>query len=152
LGAQTFQIIDLKKHADDRGWLGVVQNDLIPFKIQRIFFIRDIPPGMTRGGHAHLTCHELIICLDGGFQASVDDGSAVHNMRFHLPDKALYLPPMHWVTLNDFEPGSIVMVMASHLYNPADKLDDYNEFKKAKSALPQNLTDPRPGDLPHETK
>jgi dTDP-4-dehydrorhamnose 3,5-epimerase-like enzyme len=135
-GENNFRILEITKFRDSRGELSVVQNDQIPFEIQRTFFITDIPNGMSRGGHANRNCHELIICLQGGVSAQIDNGEQKYEVSLSLSNKALYLPPLHWVTLKDIRPNTIILVLASHKYDPFDKIFSYENFKKQKS-LPE---------------
>ena len=47
-------IINLPKILDERGNLSFFQNEQhIPFTIQRVYWIYDVPGGEKRGGHAY---------------------------------------------------------------------------------------------------
>ena len=49
-------LINFPKISDDRGNLTFIQNpDHVPFEIQRVYWIYDVPSGQTRGGHAFNT-------------------------------------------------------------------------------------------------
>ena len=68
-------IIPLPKNGDRRGNLSVVEHFRhIPFKIERAFWIYDVPGGETRGGHAYRETEELIVALSGSFDVIIDDG------------------------------------------------------------------------------
>ena len=133
-----FKMLGLNEFTDQRGWLGVIQKDQIPFKIERVFFIRDVPEDSIRGGHAHLQCHELIICLNGKVEAYVDDGFRKEKFELEVPYQALYLSPMTWVTLKNFKKGTVLAVVASHLFDPHEKLLSYKEFKTRLLGANQN--------------
>ena len=67
-------IIPLPKNGDRRGNLSVVeQYNHIPFKIERAFWIYDVPGGETRGGHAYRKTEELID-LEGDVIVLLHDG------------------------------------------------------------------------------
>jgi hypothetical protein len=56
------KVIDFPKIADPRGNLTFIEGERhIPFAIQRIFYLYDVPGGAERGGHAHKALHQLII-------------------------------------------------------------------------------------------
>ena len=62
------KIINLPKIADKRGNLSLVEeNNHIPFKIARTYWIYDVPGGEVRGGHAYHENEEFIIALSGSF-------------------------------------------------------------------------------------
>ena len=69
------KIIDLPKIPDPRGNLTFVEsNNHIPFDIQRVYYLYDVPGGSERGGHAHKELHQLIIAMSGSFDVVLDDG------------------------------------------------------------------------------
>ena len=69
------QIIKLPKFLDKRGNLSFIEEEKhIPFKIQRTYWIYDVPGGEARGGHAYKTNEEFIVALSGSFDVILDDG------------------------------------------------------------------------------
>ncbi|MDP5044216.1 MAG: FdtA/QdtA family cupin domain-containing protein, partial [Leeuwenhoekiella sp.] len=45
--------IALPKIEDQRGNLSVIEQDSLPFKFKRVYYLYDVPSGASRGGHAH---------------------------------------------------------------------------------------------------
>jgi dTDP-4-dehydrorhamnose 3,5-epimerase-like enzyme len=126
------KVIDLPKIADPRGNLTFIEGERhIPFAIQRIFYLYDVPGGAERGGHAHKALHQLIIAMSGSFDVVLDDGTKKE--RFHLNRSycGLYVCPMIWRELNNFSSGSVCMVLASNLYDEEDYYRDYNAYLAA---------------------
>jgi dTDP-4-dehydrorhamnose 3,5-epimerase-like enzyme len=123
------KIIDLPKIADPRGNLTFVESGRhIPFAIQRVYYLYDVPGGAERGGHAHKELHQLIIAMSGSFDVVLDDGYA--KQRFHLNRSyfGLYIPPMIWRELDNFSSGSICMVLASNYYEESDYYRDHVDY------------------------
>ena len=51
---ESAQIIELPKILDKRGNLSIIEEfKNIPFKIERTYWIYDVPGGESRGGHAY---------------------------------------------------------------------------------------------------
>ena len=126
------KIIDLPKISDPRGNLTPIENHHhIPFEIKRVFYLYDIPTGANRGAHAHKKLHQLLICLSGSFDVSLDDGT--HNKICHLnrPWQGLHIPPMIWAAEINFDPGSICLVLASAHFDETDYYRDYSVFLEA---------------------
>jgi hypothetical protein len=100
----------------------------IPFDIQRVYYLYDVPGGSERGGHAHKGLHQLIIAMSGSFDVVLDDGTT--KRRFHLNRSyyGLYVCPMIWRELDNFSSGSVCMVLASNRYDEADYFRDYKDF------------------------
>jgi|ERR1700683_2241609 len=108
----------------------------IPFAVRRAFAIYDVAPGVERASHAHRTNHQLIIMLSGGCTIVCDEGHRVATERLDNPAQGLHVPPLVWITLKDFTPGAVCLVLASELYDAAEYIRDRAEFKEL-SARPQ---------------
>lgn len=125
------RLIDLPKIADPRGNLTFIEGGRhVPFEIKRAYYLYDVPGGAERGGHAHKDLHQLIIAMSGSFDIVLDDGR--EKKRFHLNRSyyGLYVCPMIWREMDNFSSGSVCLVLASQLYDPADYYRDYAEFQK----------------------
>jgi len=126
------RIIELPKIEDSRGNLTFVESDNhIPFAMQRVYYLYDVPGGAERGGHAHRALHQFVIAMSGSFDITIDDGHA--RKKFHLNRSylGLYLCPMTWRTIDNFSSGSVCMVLASDKYDESDYIRDYDSFIKA---------------------
>jgi hypothetical protein len=125
------KIVELPKITDPRGNLTFIEGgDHIPFDIQRVYYLYDVPGGAERGGHAHKGLHQLIIAMSGSFDVVLDDGK--NKKRVHLARSyyGLYVCPMIWRELDNFSSGSVCMVLASNKYDEADYYRNYNDFMK----------------------
>ncbi len=124
------QIIDIKLNVDKRGMLSVIENNLLPFDIKRVFWIKDIPQWQTRGGHAIINCWETLIPIFGKFRMTLNDGQNISTIDLNNPNKGIIIPPNVWTLLHDFSQGAICMVLSSQNYNDCQYINSYNEFKK----------------------
>ena len=123
------KIIELPKISDPRGNLTFIEGGgQIPFDIQRVYYLYDVPGGSARGGHAHKNLEQLIIAMSGSFDVVLDDG--YEKKRFHLNRSyyGLYVNTMVWRELDNFSSGSVSMVLASNKYTEDDYLRNYEEF------------------------
>ncbi len=124
------RIIELPKIPDQRGNLTFIEEENhIPFKIERTFWIYDVPGGENRGGHAYRETEEFIVALSGSFTVLLDDG---HEQKaFHLSRSyyGLYVPKMIWREMTDFSTNSLALVLASTPYSAKDYIRSYNEFQ-----------------------
>ena len=123
------RIIELGRHHGATGNLTVVDNGkTTEFNTERVFFIYDIPGGVSRGGHAHKTLRELIIAASGSFEVYVNDGEREKTFLLNHPSKALLLPQGVWEELRNFSSGAIALVLASTPFQPEDYIRDYEQF------------------------
>lgn len=130
------KIIELPIISDPRGNLTFVEGgSQIPFDIQRVYYLYDVPGGAERGGHAHKGLHQLVIAMSGSFDVVLDDG--VNTKRVHLSRSynGLYVCPMIWRHLDNFSSGSVCMVLASNKYDEKDYYRNYSEFMHGREQL-----------------
>lgn len=122
-------LIDMSKVHNEVGNITVVENQSnIPFDVERIYYLYDIPGGEERGGHAHYELEQYIIAASGSFDVVLDDGENRKTISLNRPNLALHVVPGLWRELENFSSGSICMVLASHKYEEKDYLRDYKEF------------------------
>lgn len=124
------RIIDLPRIYDPRGCLSFTQNDdgLIPFDIQRVYWIYDVPAGSERGAHSHRKTKNFLVALAGSFCVKLFDGKEWQSFTLNRPFKGLYIPPGYWHTMDNFASGSVCMVIASTPYDESDYIREYREF------------------------
>lgn len=127
------EIIELQKIFDDRGNLSVIEEENhIPFKIERVYWIYDVPGGEFRGSHAFKNTHEFIVALSGSFDVVLNDG--IKNKKYSLNRSyyGLYIPNMIWRTLKNFSTNSLAVVLASKEYDEDEYIRDFDSFLKMK--------------------
>lgn len=130
------EIIDLPKICDPRGNLSFIEgNNHIPFKIERTYWIYDVPGGKTRSGHAFRTQEEFIVALSGSFDIILNDGKG-NEKTFHMARSyyGLHIPPMTWRKIVNFSTNSVAMILSSTKYDANDYIEDFEQFK----AIAQN--------------
>ena len=126
---ENCKIIDLPKISDPRGNLSFIEGGIhVPFDIQRVYYIYDVPGGSDRGSHAHKNLHQFIVAMSGSFDVLLDDGK--EKKRFHLNRSyfGLYVCPMMWRDLDNFSSGAVCIVLASERYDENDYIRDYSQF------------------------
>jgi len=122
-------IIGLDKHSHEKGNISIVENGLeVPFDINRVYYLYDIPGGEDRGAHAHKELRQLIIAASGSFDIVLDDGNVKRSITLNRPYIGLLVVPGIWRELVNFSSGSICMVLASHKYDENDYIRVYKEF------------------------
>lgn len=129
------QMVDLPKITDARGNLTFIEGgNHIPFDIQRVYYLYDVPGGAERGGHAHKELRQLIIAMSGSFDVVLDDGTEKKRVHLNRSYSGLFVCPMIWRELDNFSSGSVCMVLASNLYDEDDYYRDHRQFLSAKAA------------------
>jgi len=127
------KIIDLPKIHDPRGNLTFIESgEHIPFIIQRVYYLYDVPGGAERGGHAHKGLHQLIVAMSGSFDVLLDDGKEKRRYHLNRSYNGLYVCPMIWRELDNFSSGSVYMVLASNRYDEDDYYRDYANFMRVR--------------------
>lgn len=125
-------LIELPRIASPSGSLTSICGGVtLPFSIERVYYLYDIPGGETRGGHAHRELHQLIVAASGSFDVLLDDGVNRRTVHLNRPYFGLYLTNMIWRELLNFSSGGICLVLASAPYDEADYFREYDEFRDA---------------------
>lgn len=123
------RLVQLKGIPDDRGLLVIGESGQHqPFVTRRFFVIRDVPVGASRGAHAHRECEQLVVVLSGSCRISLIDAQGKDDLTLGSPLDALYVPTMVWLETKDFAPGTVMLVLASHGYDPDDYIRSLREF------------------------
>ncbi|MCQ2059208.1 MAG: GNAT family N-acetyltransferase [Bacteroidaceae bacterium] len=129
-------ILNFTPHTDSRGNLSVAEAERnVPFGIERVFWIYDVPAGEHRASHSHNQTYELLVAVSGSFKIDADDGVTKVTLAVDSPSKGVVVPPNVWCDLYDFEPGTVCMVMASHHYSKEGYTNTYNEFLDSQIAV-----------------
>nr|WP_289941729.1 WxcM-like domain-containing protein [Microbacterium testaceum] len=102
----------------------------LPFDARRVFFVHGVPSKEVRGEHAHRQCEQFLICLTGSVSCIVDDGTKRNVYVLDDPSLGLYMPKMTWGTQYDYSADAVLIVFASHPYDDADYIRDYEEFRE----------------------
>jgi acetyltransferase-like isoleucine patch superfamily enzyme len=100
----------------------------VPFVPERSFIVFDVPTKEVRGEHAHRTCHQYLVALRGSVQVLCDDGRDRREYVLDAPEIGLYMPPLIWGTQYRYTSDAMLLVLASHHYDPADYIRDYDAF------------------------
>ena len=125
------RIINLSKYGDRRGNLSVIEENVhIPFKIERSFWIYDVPGGEARGGHAYRTSEEFIVALSGSFDVLIDDGKERKVFTLNRSYYGVYVPRMMWREMLNFSTNSVALVLSSTKYDADDYIRNYEQFKR----------------------
>jgi len=102
----------------------------VPFKIERVFYLYDIPGGEDRGAHAHKECHQFLIAASGSFEIILDDGKNKRTVVLNRPYFGLHLPPGIWAAEQGFSSGAICLVLTSHKYDENDYIREHADYLK----------------------
>lgn len=127
---ENIQIIEIPKITapDGRGNLSVVEKDILPYPIKRVYYLYDVPSNSTRGGHAHIELQQCLIALSGSFTVVVDDGKERKEILLNRPDKGLLIPNGIWRELIEFSAGAVCLSLVSAAYDEADYIREYEAF------------------------
>lgn len=122
--------IQLPKFLDARGNLSFIEElKHIPFKIERTYWIYDVPGGESRGGHAYKENQEFIVALSGSFDVILDNGHKRKVYSLNRSYYGLYVPKGIWREMDNFSTNSLALILSSTPYNPDDYIYDYQQFK-----------------------
>tara|TARA_B100000508_G_C11448138_1_gene272529 strand:+ start:993 stop:1415 length:423 start_codon:yes stop_codon:yes gene_type:complete len=126
-------LIEIPKIIDPRGNLSVIEKDILPYSIKRVYYLYDVPSDSSRGGHAHIEQLEFLIALSGSFTVLLDDGKTKQEYMLNKPNMGLLIPTGIWRELHDFSSGAICLVISSGEFVEEDYIREYKEFRNYKN-------------------
>ena len=134
INLEAITLIDIPKiiAEDGRGNLSVVEKDLLPYKIKRVYYLYDVPSDSIRGGHAHKELQQFLIAVSGSFTVVLDNGKDRKSFLLNRPNKGLLIPSGVWRELENFSAGSVCLSLVSEEYDEDDYIRDYTAFKSLK--------------------
>ena len=122
------KLIVLPYHKENNGDLVVVEGDIIPFNMSRVFTVR-ASKGSVRGEHAHRHCSQLLICTNGAVEVKCDDTRTTEIYVLDKPNFGLFIPPGIWADQKYIENNTILTVLCDRPFEEADYLRNYEDFK-----------------------
>ena len=128
------RVIALPRIARPEGDITPVERGDLPFDVERVYYVYDVPGGAGRGGHAHRQLQQVIVCVMGCFVVDLDDGTRRRSVRLDRAYRGLYVPRMIWRELREFSSGGICLVLASAAYDESDYIRSYDEFRALRGA------------------
>ncbi len=131
MSLQDIRIINLPKVLDERGNLSFFQNDdQLPFKMKRVYWIYDVPGGEQRGGHAYKDLQEVIVALSGSFDVVLNDGKEEKVFSLNRSYYGLYIPKQIWRHMENFSTNSLALIAADSYYDADQYIRDFEYYKQ----------------------
>ena len=131
---KDIQIISLPRIEDRRGNLSVIEKEVLPYEMKRVYYLYDVPGGAERGGHSHIDQQEFLIALSGSFEVVLNDGEQETTVTLNIPNRGLLIPKGIWRELKNFSSGAVCLVIASDVYLEEDYIRDFDDFTKSKNS------------------
>lgn len=100
----------------------------VPFQINRLYYITDVPKGSVRGFHSHEDLEQVLICVSGSVKIKTCIPGNEEHILLDKANKGLYVGPMVWREMYDFSEGAVLLVLASKHYNEKDYIRDYDVY------------------------
>ncbi len=122
-------IVSFKTFGGTWGNLNAIEgNEDVPFEIKRIYYITQVPAGVTRGFHSHRKLEQILLCVNGSVSIRIKTPFEEEVIPLDDPSKGLYIGHMVWREMFDFTPGSVLLVLASEHYTEADYIRNYEQY------------------------
>ncbi len=130
---KSCKMVDIKMVTEADGRLLVMEEGSpVPFEIKRLFWVKDVTPGSSRGDHATKKTNLILFPLCGQCEVEVDDGVNRETIVMDDPTKGIYIENMIWRSMKNFTPDCIMMAVTDRKFEPGNETyDDYEEFLRA---------------------
>jgi dTDP-4-dehydrorhamnose 3,5-epimerase-like enzyme len=130
------KLVSLPSFKDSRGDLSPIDfNEQLPFIPSRFFVVSDTPPNSIRGNHAHYSCEQFLVVIQGKINVIIDDGIKNQVIELISKDSGLFIPKLLWASQVEHSSDAILGVFASHRYDKNDYINDYEDYIKIREKL-----------------
>lgn len=128
------KIVNFNEITDHRGkMIPIEYPKQLEFPLKRIYYIFDVKDGVRRGYHSHNDLEQILIAFHGKVKVLIKTPYEEEIVELDSPNKGLYIGPMIWREMFDFENEAVLVVLASHEYDENDYIRDWNDYlEKAK--------------------
>ena len=115
----------------DIGYISIAEyQDLVPFKINRVYWTYFTPNHVIRGNHAHKSLKQIIVAVCGVIDFKLEDRDGnTYEFVLDSPEKGIFIPEGYWRTIR-FSHSAVLLCLASEKYDENDYIRDYSVFKK----------------------
>ncbi|MEJ0059843.1 MAG: FdtA/QdtA family cupin domain-containing protein [Terricaulis sp.] len=120
-GAHT---LELPLETDPRGALIAAEFDALPFSPRRVFVVKDAPLGAVRGGHAHKSNCQALVCLAGVVRVELRHEGRTAFVDLNAAHEALVIPAGVWSSQTYLTDDAMLMVLASEPYDAESFIGD----------------------------
>lgn len=129
--SDKYKILEFPDMGDERGNLVVVEGEkMVPFKINRVFYIYGSDDTVIRGQHANRESQFVLINVSGTSKVRVTDGREEAIIELNKPRMGLYISTMLWKDMYDFSEDSVLLVLTNTHYNGKEYIRDFDEYLK----------------------
>ena len=113
-------MLDFQRHRDARGALIPFHLNEMPFDVERVFVISDVPAGTTRGRHSHRVQRQLLTCVTGRVLVELRRSGAAAERVPLGSGQGMVVEPGVWTSETYETDDTVLLVMADGPYDPAD--------------------------------
>jgi hypothetical protein len=132
------RIINFPVIPDPRGSLTFVEGGRhLPFAIERVFYLYDVPGGESRAGHALKDTQQVLVAMSGSFDVILDDGYTRGTVTLNRSYFGLLIDSLVWREIENFSSGAVCLVFASRVYDEHGYYRTYEEFQAAARSGPR---------------
>lgn len=124
LPSRLASVVPLERHEDSRGVLVPIEFPDLPFEPRRAFTVSGVPPGTARGGHAHRSGRQFLVCPTGRVEVRLRDRIGVETVVLDRPDRGLLIEPGVWSEQVYELDETVLLVFVSKPYDGASDLDE----------------------------
>ena len=131
-----YEMIEFPTHDTKNGILTALQaaqtgaDHALPFDVQRVLVMCDMKEDDVRGGHTHHKTNQILFAVNGACTVTLDNGVDQTEVRLDAFNKGVWLKPYVWHVMKDYAAGTVLLVVADSMYDEADYIRDFDEFRK----------------------
>ena len=98
------------------------------FKVERVFWIYNVPPQSVRAEHACMNAELVSVAVNGSLTISLENHKERVNFILNNKEMALIVEPGTWIKAYDFSEDGVLMCLSDKKYEDCIYIDNYDEY------------------------
>ena len=128
-GQRAWSLFHVPEFKEETGTLCVIEEPHLVHEIKRVFYVHDVPAGVSRSGHCHAELKQTLFCAAGCVEIDLDWGVGEQTVRLAAGTPVgLFLNGRTWRRLSSFSEGAVLVVACDRAYKDDVVIRCYQEF------------------------
>ena len=128
-GRCAWSLFRFPEFKEESGTLCVIEDRYLLHEVKRVFYVHDVPAGVSRSGHCHVELKQTLLCVSGCVEIDLNWGVGKQTVRLEAGvPVGLFLEGRTWRRLSSFSEGAVLVVACDRAYKDDVVIRSYQKF------------------------
>jgi dTDP-4-dehydrorhamnose 3,5-epimerase-like enzyme len=99
------------------------------FSIERAFWVKDVPKGLDRAGHAQAKTDEVLFAIAGSVDIEITDRyGKVQLFQLYNSNQGLFVEHGNFIVTKNFSPDCVLIGLVNRIYDSREVIQGYSNY------------------------